>query len=44
MKNKSNLISIVIIIPVLIMLAACRTQKTKWKGTIEEENGVWKKS
>jgi len=40
MKNKSNLISIVIIIPVLIMLAACRTQKTKWKGTIEEENGV----
>ena len=40
MKNKRNLISIIIILPILIVLAACGTQKTKWKGTIEEENGV----
>jgi len=40
MKNKRNLISIIIILPILILLEACGKQKTEWKGTIEEENGV----
>ncbi len=40
MKNNNNGILIVLVLPVLIMLAACGTQKTEWRGTIEEENGV----
>jgi len=40
MKNKNNLISFVSVLPVLIMLTACKTQKAEWKGTIEQEDGV----
>jgi hypothetical protein len=40
MKNKNNLISIVVVLLVLIMLTACKTQKAEWKGTIEQEDGV----
>jgi len=40
MKNKINGILIVFVLTVLLMLVACGPQKTEWKGTIEQENGV----
>lgn len=40
MINKSHLVSILTVVPILIALAACGTQKTEWKGTFEKENGV----
>lgn len=40
MKNKTKVISIVLFLSVLIMLISCQKQKAKWKGTIEEVNGV----
>ena len=40
MKIKIKLISIVLFLSVIIMLVSCGRQKSEWKGTIEEENGV----
>ena len=40
MKNKTELISIVLFISALIMLVSCQKQKAEWKGTIEEVDGV----
>jgi hypothetical protein len=40
MKNKTKVISIVLSISALMMLVSCQNQKTEWKGTVEEENGI----
>lgn len=40
MKNKTYLVSIVLIISAFILLASCQNQKAEWKGTIEEVDGV----
>jgi len=40
MRRKINVISIFFILSVIIILFSCQKQKTEWKGTIEEENGV----
>lgn len=40
MKNKISVFSIVLFLSVSIMLASIGEQKAKWKGKIEEENGV----
>jgi len=40
MKINTKLISIVLFLSVIIMFVSCQKQKSEWKGTIEEENGV----
>lgn len=40
MKNKTKLISIILYISALMILVSCQQQKAKWKGTIEEVDGV----
>jgi len=40
MKNKTKIVSIVLFLSAFIMVISCGKQKTEWKGTIEEENGV----
>lgn len=40
MKNKTKVISIILFLSVFVMLVSCQKQRTDWKGTIEEENGV----
>lgn len=40
MKSKSKVLSIVLFLSALIILVSCGKQKAKWKGTIEEVNGV----
>jgi len=40
MKNKTNVISIVLFLSVFIMLISCEKQKAEWKGIIEEVDGV----
>ena len=40
MGNKTKIFSIAILLCALIMLVCCSQQKTEWKGTIEEVDGV----
>lgn len=40
MKDIINRMAIATLLSALIMLVCCRPQKTEWKGTIEEENGI----
>lgn len=40
MKNKAKIVSIILFLSVFIMLVSCQKQKTEWKGTIKEKNGV----
>ncbi|MGD8536662.1 MAG: 6-bladed beta-propeller [Candidatus Aminicenantes bacterium] len=40
MKSKTKVLSIVLFLFVLIILVSCQKQKTEWKGTIEEVDGV----
>ena len=40
MKSKITTFSIVVFLSAFIMLVSCRQQKSTWKGTIEEVNGV----
>jgi hypothetical protein len=40
MKNKAIIVSIVFIFSLFIFFVSCRQQKSKWKGTIEEVDGV----
>lgn len=40
MKNKTNVISIVLSLSVFMILFSCKKQEAEWKGTIEEENGI----
>lgn len=40
MKNKTKVVSIVLSISALVILVPCQQQKAKWKGTIEEVDGV----
>jgi len=39
-NNKTKVVSIILFLSVFILLVSCQKQKTEWKGTIEEENGV----
>jgi len=40
MKNKTKIVSIILLFSTLIMLVSCQKRKAEWKGTIEEVNGV----
>lgn len=40
MRNKAIIVSIVFILSLFIFIVSCRQQKSTWKGTIEEVNGV----
>ncbi len=40
MKNRPKVLSIVLLLSVFMMLVSCGKQKSEWKGTIEEEDGV----
>jgi hypothetical protein len=40
MKSKTKVFPIVLFFSVIIMLVSCQKQKAKWKGTIEEVDGV----
>jgi len=40
MKSKTAIIPIVLFLSVIIMLVSCGKQKSGWKGTIEEVDGV----
>ncbi len=40
MENKIRIISITLFLSLSIILISCGNQKSEWKGTIEEENGV----
>ena len=40
MKTKTYVISILLFLSVLIMHVSCRKHEAKWKGTIEEEDGI----
>ncbi len=40
MENKTKIFSMGILISALIMLVCCSQQKTEWKGTVEQENGI----
>ncbi|MDH5467279.1 MAG: 6-bladed beta-propeller [Candidatus Aminicenantes bacterium] len=39
-KSKTNVISIVILFSAFFLFVSCGQQKTEWKGTVEEENGI----
>lgn len=40
MRNKPNVIPIVLFLSVIMLFISCQKQKTEWKGTIEEVDGV----
>ena len=40
MKVKTNIIPIILLLPVFIMLNSCGHQKAEWQGTTEEVDGV----
>jgi len=40
MKNKIKIISVILFISAFVLLTSCQKQKAKWKGTIEEADGV----
>jgi len=40
MKSKNKVLSIVLLFLLIIIFVSCQKQKAKWKGTIEEVNGV----
>lgn len=40
MKLKTKIVPTILFLLVLIMTTSCSQQKTEWKGTIEEDNGV----
>ena len=40
MKSKITIFSIALFLSVIILLVSCGKQKTEWKGTIEEVDGV----
>lgn len=40
MNNKNKVTPIIIFLSALIMFVSCQKQEAKWKGTIEEVNGV----
>jgi len=40
MKNKAIFFSLVPFLSALMILQSCQQQKSKWKGTIEEVDGV----
>jgi hypothetical protein len=40
MKNKTFLFSLITLLSMFFILASCRKQEAKWKGTIEEVDGV----
>lgn len=40
MKNKAKVVSIILFLSAFIMLVSFGEQKTEWKGTIEELNGI----
>jgi len=40
MKTKITIVSIVLVLSILIITVSCNQQKTEWKGTIEEIDGV----
>jgi len=40
MKNKTKVVSIVLFLSIVIMFVSCKKQQTRWKGTIEEVDGV----
>lgn len=40
MENKTKIFSIAILLCALIVLVCCSQQKTEWKGTVEQENGI----
>jgi len=40
MKNNIKIVSIVLFLSIFIMLISCQKQKSEWKGTIEEVDGV----
>jgi len=40
LKDKTKIISIILFPSILIMTVFCSQQKTEWKGTIEEKDGV----
>ncbi|NOR14062.1 MAG: 6-bladed beta-propeller [Candidatus Aminicenantes bacterium] len=40
MRNKSMFFSVVLFLAILMFVVSCGQQGAKWKGTIEEENGI----
>ena len=40
MKNKIGTVSIVLLFTIIAIFISCKQQKSEWKGTIEEVNGV----
>ena len=40
MKNRINILSIIILISAWTILISCQNQKSEWKGTIEQVDGV----
>jgi len=40
MRNRIQIISVGLFISALLMFVSCQKQKLKWRGAIEEENGV----
>jgi hypothetical protein len=40
MRNKTKIIPIMLFLSVFMILVSCQKQKAKWKGTIEEVDGV----
>jgi len=40
MKNKNFIFSIALFLSIFIILVSCKQQKTEWKGTTEEVDGV----
>ena len=40
MKANTNINPIILLMPIFIILASCGQQKAKWKGTIEQVDGV----
>jgi hypothetical protein len=40
MEKRIRVISIALFLSLFIILVSCGNQKTEWKGTVEEENGV----
>ena len=40
MKNKTQFLSIVILLSVAVILTSCQKQKVVWKGQMKTEDGV----